>query len=148
MVAIFSFCVEKDILSYKGQSITPTTLDLVSGVLAVVLYWIGQYEGYTKKLEWFFQFDLAPLIGYCVKRVVGEVVGTLFFLDGLFVITSLSNLLGNLVVHLLVCYRPHDFTHSALWGVYFGVVVSAHVLWYSADALFERQSGNGTAQCA
>jgi hypothetical protein len=38
-------------------------------------------------------------------------------------------------VHLLVCYRPHDFTHSALWGVYFGVVVSAHVLWYSADAL-------------
>jgi hypothetical protein len=36
MVAIFAFCVEKDILSYKGQSITPTTLDLVSGMLAVV----------------------------------------------------------------------------------------------------------------
>jgi hypothetical protein len=35
MVAMFAFCVEKDILSYKGQSITPTTLDLVSGVLAV-----------------------------------------------------------------------------------------------------------------
>jgi hypothetical protein len=35
MVAMLAFCVEKDILSYKGQSITPTTLDLVSGVLAV-----------------------------------------------------------------------------------------------------------------
>lgn len=63
------------------------------------------------------------------------VVGMLSFLDGLFVITSLSNLLGKLAVHLLVCSRSHDFTRSTLWGCYIGVVVSAHVLWYSADAL-------------
>ena len=36
MTAMFAFCIEKDILAYKSQSITPTTLDLVSGVLAVV----------------------------------------------------------------------------------------------------------------
>ena len=36
------------------------------------LYWIGLYEEReAKKWEWFFQFDLAPVICYCTKRVVG-----------------------------------------------------------------------------
>jgi hypothetical protein len=54
----------------------------------------------------------------------------LFFLDGLFVFLSLSNLLGNLAVLLLVRSVPH-FPRGAQWGVYFGVVVCALVLWYS-----------------
>jgi hypothetical protein len=47
------------------------------------LYWIGQYEGYAKKLEWFFQFDLAPLIGYCAKLVIGEGEHLCAFLAGI-----------------------------------------------------------------
>ena len=33
------------------------------------LYWIGLYED-SNKWKWFFQVDLAPAIGYCVKRGV------------------------------------------------------------------------------
>ena len=36
MTAIFAFCLEKDLLTYKGLTIEPTTLDLVSGMLGVV----------------------------------------------------------------------------------------------------------------
>ena len=37
MTTMFSFCIAKAILAYKGQSTAPTTLDWVSGgVLAVV----------------------------------------------------------------------------------------------------------------
>lgn len=42
------------------------------------LYWIGMYEAReSTKWEWFFQVDLAPAIGYCTKRVVGEGMPTL-----------------------------------------------------------------------
>ena len=37
MMTMFSFCIAKGILTYKGQSVAPTTLDWFSGgVLAVV----------------------------------------------------------------------------------------------------------------
>jgi hypothetical protein len=62
------------------------------------------------------------------------VAGTLFFLDGLFVVFSLSNFLGNRAVLLLVRSAPR-VPRGAQWGVYFGVVLCAHVLWYSVDAL-------------
>jgi hypothetical protein len=51
--------------------------------MASRLYWIGQYEGYAKKLGWLFQFDLVPLIGYCVKHVVGEGKHIYTFLAGI-----------------------------------------------------------------
>jgi len=72
MLILFSIGVTKGILSYKGQSTAPTTLDWIGGaLLAAVLYWIGLYEQRdAKKLEWFFRVDLAPAIGYCTKRVV------------------------------------------------------------------------------
>lgn len=35
------------------------------------LYWIGQYEGLTRKLRWLFEFDLAPAIAYCIMRAIG-----------------------------------------------------------------------------
>ena len=122
------------------------------------LYWIGQYEALSKKWEWFFQFDLAPAIGYSTKRVVGEgehthnlssrvapalgltrtndhtVTGVIFFLDGLLVVFSLSNFLGNLAVLLLV-RSAQGVSCGAEWGVYFGVVTCAHVIWYSFDGL-------------
>jgi len=44
-LTIFSIGVTKAILSYKGQSIAPTTLDWIGGaLLAAVLYWVGLYE--------------------------------------------------------------------------------------------------------
>jgi len=72
---------------------------------------------------------MAPVIGHCTKRVVGEVTGVLFFLDGLFSFLSLSNFLGNLAVLLIVRSVPR-FPRGAQWGVYFGIVVCALVLWY------------------
>ena len=36
MTAMLAFCIRKDILTYKGLTVEPTTLDLVSGVLAAV----------------------------------------------------------------------------------------------------------------
>lgn len=36
MTAMFAFCIKKDLLTYKGLTVEPTTLDLVSGVLAPV----------------------------------------------------------------------------------------------------------------
>ena len=35
ITAIFAFCLKKDLLAYKGLTIEPTTLDLVSGMLGV-----------------------------------------------------------------------------------------------------------------
>ena len=36
MMAMLAFCIRKDILTYKGLTVEPTTLNLVSGVLAAV----------------------------------------------------------------------------------------------------------------
>ena len=36
MTTMFAFCIKKDLLTYKGLTIEPTTLDLVSGLLAPV----------------------------------------------------------------------------------------------------------------
>ncbi|KAI9435766.1 hypothetical protein H4582DRAFT_1817203, partial [Lactarius indigo] len=70
---VFSFGIAKAILTYKGQSTGPTTLDWVGGaLLGVFLYWIGLYEQRSAEgWEWFFEVDLAPGVGYCAKRVVG-----------------------------------------------------------------------------
>ena len=39
------------------------------------LYWIGLYDD-SKKWKCFFRVDLAPAIGYCAMRVVGECEST------------------------------------------------------------------------
>ncbi|KAN0131777.1 hypothetical protein V8E53_010428 [Lactarius tabidus] len=108
IATVFVFSITKSILTYKGLSTMPTTLDWFSGgVLAVVLYWIGLYEGQdSTKWKWFFQVDLAPKIGYGAKRVVGEVLWPLFFFDGLIVIFSLGNFLGNLAVLFVGVLTP------------------------------------------
>jgi len=123
MTILFSIGITKGILTYKGKSTAPTTLDWVGGAfLAVVLYWIGLYEQRDEiKWEWFFQVDLAPAIGYCTNRVVGGVMLPLLFLDGLFVFTlSLSSLLCMLASYLLNHYLP-DWDGS-FWGAYLGAV--------------------------
>jgi hypothetical protein len=136
VTTMFAFAITKGILTYEGLSTMPTTLDWLSGgVLAVVLYWIGLYEAQdSTKWKWFFQVDLAPKIGYATKRVVGEVMWPLFFLDGLIVIFSLGNFLGNLAVLLIVLSIPH-LSQDFLWGIFIGVFVGVLVLWYSVDAL-------------
>jgi hypothetical protein len=58
----------------------------------------------------------------------------LFFFDGLLFISSLGNFLGNVAVLLLARFRPRA-TPGAPWGIYIGVFVGAHVLWYSVGAL-------------
>jgi hypothetical protein len=58
----------------------------------------------------------------------------LFFLDGLIVIFSLGNFLGNLAVLLIVLSIPH-LSQDFLWGIFIGVFVGVLVLWYSVDAL-------------
>ena len=51
-----------------------TELEILTEVLMVSLArlcWIGLYKD-SDKWKSFFQVDLAPAIGYCAKRVVGE----------------------------------------------------------------------------
>ena len=57
----------------------------------------------------------------------------LFFFDGLLFI-SLGNVLGNLAVLLFILSVLH-VPCGEPWGIYIGVFVGAHVLWYSVDAL-------------
>ncbi|KAI9435752.1 hypothetical protein H4582DRAFT_620713 [Lactarius indigo] len=108
MTTVFSFGTAKAILTYMGRSTAPTTLDWVAGtLLAVLLYWIGLYEQKNAgKLEWFFQVDLAPGFGHCSKRVVGGVLGTLFYVDSLFVTPPLVGLLGCLLLHQIDGHAP------------------------------------------
>ena len=58
----------------------------------------------------------------------------LFYLDGLFIIFSLSNFLGNLAV-LLFVRSVRRFPRGALLGIYLGPFVCALVIWYLVDAL-------------
>jgi hypothetical protein len=59
--------------------------------------------------------------------------GVLFFQNGLFVITSVGNLLGNLAVQSFV--RSYSHVHGAAWwAVYFIVFGCALVLWYLISA--------------
>lgn len=58
----------------------------------------------------------------------------LFFFDGLLIIFSLGNFLGNVAVLLFVRSRPH-VSRGSPWGIYIGVFACVHVLWYSVNAL-------------
>ncbi|KAH9034545.1 hypothetical protein EDB84DRAFT_62163 [Lactarius hengduanensis] len=113
---VFSFGIAKAILTYKGRSTEPTTLDWVGGaLLAVFLYWMGLYEQRDSR---FFQVDLAPGIGYCAKRVVGGAMGVPFCFSGAFTAVSLSN---SAVIPL-----EHSFPQVPA-GAWFGVVIGFYV---------------------
>jgi hypothetical protein len=58
----------------------------------------------------------------------------LFFFDSLLFISSLGNFLGNVAVLLFALSVLH-VPCGAPWGIYIGIFVSAHILWYSVDAL-------------
>jgi len=141
---LFSIGIIKGILTYKGQSTAPTTLDWIGGaLLAALLYWIGLYEDRdTKKGEWFFQADLAPAIGYCTKLFVAGVMWPLFFLDGIFVyVLSMGSLLGILTSIILNLCLPHILrSHSQLVGIPFGFLTYGCMvlLWYCVGVLTRR----------
>jgi len=104
VTTVFCFGTIKSILTYKSQSIAPTTLDWVSGTfLTLGLYWIGLYED-SNKWKWFFHVDFAPAIGYCAKRVVGEFIWLLFCIGSWPIFTSLYYLLLSLCHRILICY--------------------------------------------
>jgi len=114
MTTVLSFGAAKSILTYKGQSIAPTTLDWVSGsFLTVVLYWLGLYED-SIKWKWFFQFDLAPAIGYCAMRAVAEFIWLLFYFGSSPIFASLCLLLIRLFQHMQICYFPHLFPFASV----------------------------------
>jgi len=138
MATILSFCIAKGILTYKGLSTIPTTLDCVlGGVLAVVLYWVSLYEGRdSKKWEWFFQVDLAPAIGYCTKRVIGAALWLLFY-QNLF-LSSLEGSVSGLVAGLLEtdCFPSYaTMSVGAMLGIILGVLAFVFAFQYCLDAL-------------
>lgn len=133
---ILTFCAAKGILTYKGFSTVPTMLDWVSGgVLAVVLYWVGLYEGQdSKKWEWFFQVDLAPAFGYCTKCVIGAALWLLFYKD-LFSL-SLESSVSGLVAGLLGCFPSYTaMPVGAKLGIWLGMAVFAFGFQYFLSAL-------------
>ncbi|KAH9987632.1 hypothetical protein BJV74DRAFT_796472 [Russula compacta] len=64
MAVILAFGIPKAVLSYRGESVMPTTLDLLSGTfLAVILYYVGLLKDKRPEIcPSFFQVDLAPPI--------------------------------------------------------------------------------------
>ncbi|TDL18189.1 hypothetical protein BD410DRAFT_843033 [Rickenella mellea] len=54
-----TFGLSKAALAYKGQSVTPTTLEWVFGVvIGIGLYWLGAYEADSpESIPWLFQID-------------------------------------------------------------------------------------------
>ncbi|KAF8267799.1 hypothetical protein EI94DRAFT_1729454 [Lactarius quietus] len=123
---IISFGITKAIIAYRGQSIAPTTLELVVGtVLAAVLYWIGLYE--AKKFEWLLQVDMAPAIGYSIKRFIGGVLGVLFGGDGMLIIIWLSTL----PVIPFVCFSGFVLRRSVGAWVYNFLTVFGLIFWRS-----------------
>jgi len=130
MTTVLSFGAAKSILTYKGQSIAPTTLDWVSGsFLTVVLYWLGLYED-SIKWKWFFQFDLAPAIGYCAMRAVAEFIWlVLEFGDGP-IVGSLCLWLFCLFAYVLGCHFPHvSISLGAVFAVQFSLGLCALLTW-------------------
>ncbi|KAI0062472.1 hypothetical protein BV25DRAFT_1825470 [Artomyces pyxidatus] len=63
-VVIFAFGVPKAVLTYKGQSAVPTTLDWILGIVcAATLYWLGLFEATDPPvLPWLFHTDHAPAV--------------------------------------------------------------------------------------
>jgi len=62
----------KAVLSYQGQLIAPTTLDLISGgFLALGLWWLGLYESVEPPIApWLFSFDYSYAIALGVLNVI------------------------------------------------------------------------------
>jgi len=56
--------LSKAILSYKGKTITPITLEWVFGVVIfLVLYWLGLYENHDPRvMPWLFETDYASYL--------------------------------------------------------------------------------------
>ncbi|KAF8260537.1 hypothetical protein EI94DRAFT_890007 [Lactarius quietus] len=100
MTTILSVGTAKTIISYKGQSVAPTTLDWASGTaLTAMLYWVGLYEE-SNKWKWFFQVDFAPAIGHFAKCLGGGVMWLLFYLDSVLVFVLLHWMLCSLTGRL------------------------------------------------
>ncbi|KAI0045603.1 hypothetical protein FA95DRAFT_1467792, partial [Auriscalpium vulgare] len=56
---VAAFGIAKAVLSYQGQSVAPTTLEWVFGVLiGCLVYWLGLYEAVEPPvLRWLFHND-------------------------------------------------------------------------------------------
>jgi len=76
IVVISAFGISKAVCTYHGQSVAPTTLELVGGTfLAVILYWLGLFEAeHPQKWPLFFHVDLAPVILRVGSVAVGLIV--------------------------------------------------------------------------
>ncbi|KAN0136614.1 hypothetical protein V8E53_005661 [Lactarius tabidus] len=136
MTTTLAFCLTKGILACKGLSTVPTTLDCVSGgVLVVVLYWVGLYDGRdSKKWEWFFQVDLAPAIGYSTKRVMGAALWLLFH-KNLFSL-ALEGSVTSIVVGLLDYFPSYTaMPVGAKLGIFLGMAVFVFGFQYCLGAL-------------
>jgi len=126
MSVVFVFGTTKAILTYMGQSIAPTTLDWIAGVLLTMfLYYIGLYEPVcSERWEWFFQVDLVPAIGYGLLRFVGGVFGVLFALNGILAITSLCGVPFFILAHFI------PGVSLDIWlGVYICFTFCSHIFW-------------------
>ncbi|KAH9168238.1 hypothetical protein EDB89DRAFT_1622849 [Lactarius sanguifluus] len=141
VVSIF-IGITKCILSYKGQSIAPTTLELVVVVLMGVLYFFRLFEEqYPQNLFFrcFFQIDLVPPIGYCIKRVAGGFLWLLFFTNGFFPLAFLGLLLVGLA-HGLILNRSASIVVAIVAAVTCVAIIEAVLLslWYCVGVLRER----------
>jgi len=79
IVVISAFGISKAVCAYQGQSVAPTTLELVGGTFfAVILYWLGLFEAeHPQKWPLFFHVDLAPVILRVGSVAFGLIVSVL-----------------------------------------------------------------------
>ncbi|KAF8266037.1 hypothetical protein EI94DRAFT_1734111 [Lactarius quietus] len=126
ITAILSIGIPKCILSYKGLLTTPTTLDWVGGtMLAAVLYCVGLYESRDANkwewIEWLFEFDLAPAIGYCTTHAVGSGLMRMSFFHSMLSALFMGLLIGNWFLYFLhlsdMCFSwPIKFKLLVIFG--------------------------------
>ncbi|KAI0050815.1 hypothetical protein FA95DRAFT_1603267 [Auriscalpium vulgare] len=96
---ILAFGIPKAVLSYRGESVTPTTLDWMLGVFcAVCLYWLGLYEALQPPvLPFFFHNDHSHTIGLVLRISLGVCMPMSLFSGTVVLLVQLATkLLGDI----------------------------------------------------
>jgi len=129
ITVITSFGTDKAVLSYQGQSVVPTTLDWILGVVfSIGLYWLGQYESVEPPvLPWLFEYDYSRVVIFLPMRLFIRAFQTaavwILVLLSLSLTTKLSDKLSYLPrIVMVILVVPIGITYAAAIIAFFYIV--------------------------
>ncbi|KAH8079404.1 hypothetical protein BXZ70DRAFT_647216 [Cristinia sonorae] len=128
--------IVKAVLAARGQSVVPSVLDWVLGVVwAILLYWIGFVEEIRPRVWWWFLHrDYAPEVWIFFARFPGAVI--LAFVQGL--LLPLLSALLLMLPQLLGLVLAWDRVTGPVGG--FRYVFGTQISWMLCAALFRIES--------